>query len=165
MKSAPFSLTTYLAYCFAVFLFLSSSVQADEDLWLYTKSAVTRPMGSLELKFSDIARIGKNSGDYAFHDIRPEFAYGVTDRLTLGGELVIFDHNYSVDDSELNPMFETQQAAGDVSIKSSMRALDCPLNTMCSALTTDRLGCLLHWVMKNGISIDLMVPTLIKTPL
>ena len=99
-------------YWISILLLASVSVQAEENLWIYTKGTDTRPKGSFELKISDIARIGKSSGDYAFHDIRPEFEYGVTNRLTVGFELMLFDHYYSVDDPDLNPMYETQQEAG-----------------------------------------------------
>tara|TARA_B100001564_G_C20077860_1_gene419166 strand:- start:33 stop:314 length:282 start_codon:yes stop_codon:yes gene_type:complete len=67
---------------------------AEENLWLYTKATDTRPEGSFELKLTDIIREGKDSGDYTFHDIRPEIEYGITDRLTVGAELMFFDHNY-----------------------------------------------------------------------
>ena len=96
----------------AILLLASVPAHAEENLRIYTKGTVTRPKGSFELKISDIARIGKSSGDYAFHDIRPEFEYGITDRLTVGFELMLFDHDYSVDDPELNPMYETQQEHG-----------------------------------------------------
>jgi len=84
---------------------------AEENLWVYTKGTDTRPQGSFEAKLSDIMRMDKASGQYVFHDIRPEVEYGITDRLTIGGELMIFDHNYSVDD-EIGPMNETQVADG-----------------------------------------------------
>lgn len=85
---------------------------AEESLWVYTKGTDTRPQGSWELKLSNISRIGKDSGDYTFHDFRPEIEYGVTDRLTIGAELMYFMHDYSVDNPDLNPMFETQGGAG-----------------------------------------------------
>ena len=88
------------------------SASAEENLWVYTKGTDTRPQGSLELKLSNIMRIGKNSGDYVFNDIRPEVEYGITDRLTIGAEIMIFDHDYQVGDPNLNPMYETQQAIG-----------------------------------------------------
>jgi opacity protein-like surface antigen len=90
----------------------ASHVHADESLWLYAKGTDTRPKGSTELKISDITKIDKNSGDYVFHDIRPEIEYGITDRLTLSVEWMLFHHDYSVDDENLNPMFETQGGAG-----------------------------------------------------
>ncbi len=93
-------------------ILVSSSVQAEENLWVYTKGTDTRPKGSVEIKLSDIIRIGKDSGDYRFHDIRPSIEYGVTDKLTIGAEVLFFDHSYSVDDPELNPMYETQESVG-----------------------------------------------------
>jgi hypothetical protein len=88
-------------------LSISQSAKAEENLWIYTKGTDTRPQGSWELKLSDIYRTGKNSGHYRFHDIRPEIEYGITDRLTVGAELLIFDHHYSLGE-EVNPMYETQ---------------------------------------------------------
>lgn len=97
---------------FALAATVSNVAMAEENLWLYTKGTDTRPQGSYELKFTDIVRIGKDSGDYTFHDIRPEIEYGITDRLTIGAELMLFKHDYSVDDPDLNPMYETQGGAG-----------------------------------------------------
>lgn len=86
----------------------SPLAMAEENLWVYAKGTDTRPQGSFEAKLSDTIRLDKNSGDYTFHDIRPEIEYGITDSLTIGVEAIIFDHNYKVDDPELNPMYETQ---------------------------------------------------------
>lgn len=77
---------------------------AEENLWLYTTGTDTRPEGSWELKLSDISRLDKRSGDYAFHDIRPEIEYGITDRLTIGAEVFIFSHDYS----DVDPIDETR---------------------------------------------------------
>ena len=96
----------------AAALLLSSATTAEENLWVYAKGTDTRPEGSIEFKLSDTIRIDKNSGDYRFHDIRPEIEYGITDKLTIGAELLIFDHDYKVDDPDLNPMYETQEDAG-----------------------------------------------------
>ena len=96
-----------LAGVTAASLFLSGSLaQAEENLWLYAKGTDTRPEGSFELKLSNISRIGKGTGDYQFHDIRPEIEYGVNDSLTIGAELMIFDHDYRVDtgDGSLDPL-------------------------------------------------------------
>lgn len=95
-----------IAIC--LLLTMSFKAHADESLWVYAKGTDTRPQGSTELKISDTIKIGKNSGDYVFHDIRPEIEYGITNRLTFSAESIIFQHDYSVDDPELNPMFETQ---------------------------------------------------------
>lgn len=84
------------------------AAQADESLWLYTKGTDTRPKGTFEAKFSNISRIGKDSGDYKFHDMRPELEYGITDRLTVSIEAMFFKHDYSVNDPELQPMYDTQ---------------------------------------------------------
>ena len=51
---------------------LANIAAAEESLWVYTKGSDTRPKGSLELKLNNISRLGKNAGDYSFHDIRPE---------------------------------------------------------------------------------------------
>ncbi len=101
-------------------LFMVGQAQAEENLWLYAKGTDTRPKGSYELKLSSITREGKNSGDYTFHDIRPEIEYGLTNSLTIGAELIIFDHDYSVDNPDLNPMFETQGGAGKTFDKTQM---------------------------------------------
>ncbi|PHR92708.1 MAG: hypothetical protein COA69_07015 [Robiginitomaculum sp.] len=92
----------------------ASTASAEENLWVYAKGTDTRPKGSTELKLSSISRLGKGKGNgsYAFHDIRPQIEYGVTDRLTIGAELIIFNHNYSITNPDLNPMFETQDGTG-----------------------------------------------------
>ncbi|RAP33767.1 hypothetical protein DID77_02585 [Candidatus Marinamargulisbacteria bacterium SCGC AG-439-L15] len=93
-------------------ILLTSHIQAEENLWIYTKGTDTRPKGSYELKISDIVRIGKGNEDYVFHDIRPEIEYGLSDKLTVGVELMYFDHDYSIENEDLNPMYETQGGAG-----------------------------------------------------
>jgi hypothetical protein len=95
-----------LSSILTVLLGLTTWVQADENLWLYTRGVDTRPKGSTELKIYDISRIGKNSGDYIFNDIRTEVEYGITDRLTIAAEILIFDHHYS--EVEWAPMVDTQ---------------------------------------------------------
>jgi hypothetical protein len=104
---------TKLAICALLLIGMGIlTVHGGENLWIYTKGTDTRPQGSWELKLSDISRLGKDSGDYVFHDIRPEVEYGITDRLTIGVEAMIFSHDYSVDDPDLNPMYETQGGDG-----------------------------------------------------
>jgi hypothetical protein len=88
----------------------TTTVLADENLWLYTKGVETRPAKSWEFKLMDISRIDKNSGDYFFNDIRPELEYGITDRLTIGVSALIFDHHYS--NVEWAPMVDTQGGPG-----------------------------------------------------
>ena len=96
----------------AVLLLWASPASADESLWVYAQGSDTRPEGSWELKLQNISRIDKDSGSYTFHDFRPEIEYGLTDRLTIGFEAMIFHHDYSVDDPDWNPMFETQGGEG-----------------------------------------------------
>lgn len=96
----------------AVVCLLSVEARADESLWIYTQGTDTRPKGSWELKLANISRIGKDSSDYTFHDFRPEIEYGITDRWTVSFEAMIFDHDYSVDDDTLQPMFDTQGGEG-----------------------------------------------------
>jgi len=91
---------------------VSAPVLAGENQWLYAKGTDTRPEGSFEFKISDIARVGKNSGDYVFHDIRPEIEYGITDSLSISAELVYFDHNYSGIETGNDPVHETQEDNG-----------------------------------------------------
>lgn len=99
------SLTTLL-------ISLAGVACADESLWVYAKGADTLPEGRIEMKLSNINRTGKDSGDYSFNDIRIGAEYGITNRLTVEATAMIFDHNYSVDDEDLNPMFETQGGEG-----------------------------------------------------
>lgn len=91
---------------------ISSQSKADESLWMYAQGADTLPKGAFEYKLGVISRIGKDSGDYVFNDIRPEIEYGITDRLTVSAEVLVFDHDYSVENPDLNPMFETQGGEG-----------------------------------------------------
>ncbi len=91
-------------------LAVTTTASSDENLWLYTKGTDTRPANSWELKLKEMSRLGKDSGDYIFNDIRPEVEYGVTDRLTLGASVMIFDHHYS--DVEWAPMVDTQGGPG-----------------------------------------------------
>lgn len=90
----------------------ANSAFSEENLWMYARGTDTRPQGSFEAKFSSISRLDKSSGQYTFHDIRPEIEYGITDKLTIGAEVLFFDHKYSVDDPDLQPMFDTQSANG-----------------------------------------------------
>ena len=96
----------HLTLAFGICALAVTSSHADENLWIYTKGTDTRPADSWELKLQDISKFGKNSGDYIFNEIRPQVEYGVTDRLTLGAELLIFDHHYS--NVQWAPMVDTQ---------------------------------------------------------
>jgi hypothetical protein len=98
--------------CAAFALALTAPANAEEALWIYTRGSDTRPEGSIELKISDIIMKGKSSGKYTRQEIKPELEYGLTDRLTLGVAAIIFDHDYSVKDENLDPMYSTQGAEG-----------------------------------------------------
>ena len=89
-----------------------SIAHADESLWIYTTGAETLPGGETEIKISDVLRTGKADSDYDFHDIRLEVEHGVTDRLTIFGELVVYDHDFSTTNPDLQPFFDTQGGAG-----------------------------------------------------
>lgn len=106
----------YLGIHLLVMLSMMSAVQtvqAEENLWVYTRGTDTRPKDSVELKIQDTIRWDKNSGDYTFHDIRPNVEYGITDSLTVGATLMIFNHDYSVDpDTGPGPMVDTQAEHG-----------------------------------------------------
>jgi opacity protein-like surface antigen len=85
---------------------------ADENLWIYAQGADTLPQGKLEFKIQDIIRTGKEGGKYTFHEFRPAVEYGITDKLTVGAEILIFHHNYSVSNPDLQPYFDTQGGEG-----------------------------------------------------
>lgn len=85
---------------------------AGENLWVYTRGTDTRPKGTYEAKLNYIARLGKDSGSYAFHDIRPEIEYGFTDKFTMSAALMIFHHDYSGIEVGNDPVHETQEANG-----------------------------------------------------
>ena len=89
-------------------LCITFNAYTDESVWVYTKGADTLPKGALEYKLNIISRQNKDSGDYIFNDIRPEIEYGISDKLTLSAEVMVFDHNYSVENENLQPMFDTQ---------------------------------------------------------
>jgi opacity protein-like surface antigen len=103
---------TRLHHCSAAVILLIGQVHADENLWLYARGVDTRPDDTWELKLKNVTRLDKASGHYTFNDFRPEVEYGITDKLTAGAALFLFSHDYSVDDPDLNPMFETQGGAG-----------------------------------------------------
>jgi hypothetical protein len=107
MKSTVVAQFASYLLCFQA---LAGLATADENLWLYTRGVETRPSGSWEFKLQDISRIGKNSGDYLFNEFRTELEYGVTDRLTLYGEVLIMDHHYR--NVEWAPMVDTQGGPG-----------------------------------------------------
>ncbi|MBL4791222.1 MAG: hypothetical protein JKY60_19975 [Kordiimonadaceae bacterium] len=91
---------------------VAPSASAEENLWIYATGTDTRPQGSFEVKLETIYRVGKKGGSYRFADIRPSIEYGITDKLTVGFELALFHHNYSVTDPDLLPFFDTQGGEG-----------------------------------------------------
>lgn len=93
-------------------LIATEQAQAEENLWVYASGTDTRPEGSWELKLGTISRIGKADSHYEFHEIAAEVEYGVTNALTVGAELLIFGHNYSTSNPDLQPYFDTQGGAG-----------------------------------------------------
>ena len=94
----------------------ANNTVAGENLWVYAKGTDTRPAGSYEFKLTDTIRLDKNAGDhYTFHDIRPEIEYGITDKLTVAAELIIFNHDYDVGSEEEGgpcPMCEAGDGTG-----------------------------------------------------
>jgi uncharacterized protein DUF6662 len=93
----------------------TSGVSAGENMWVYAKGTDTRPEGSYEFKYNHTIRSDKSSGDYTFQDIRPELEYGITDKLTVSGAALIFDHDYAVgscDDGAPGPMCEAGDGTG-----------------------------------------------------
>ena len=60
---------------------------ADENLFGYVKGAETLPRGSWELYQWFTWRTGKGAGHYEAIDAKTEFEYGVTDRLSVSGDL------------------------------------------------------------------------------
>ena len=92
--------------------FLVDIAKSEENLWLYTTGTDTRPQGSFEAKFTDIMMKGKSSGKYVRHEMRGGLEYGLTDKLTVGASLLVFKHDYSVKNPDLDPMYGTQGGEG-----------------------------------------------------
>ena len=109
--------------CTSVMAF-PATAHADESLWLYTKGAETLPKGETEVKVGVISRRGKADSDYVFNDIRLEAEHGVTDRLTVYGEIAIFNHDYSTTNPDLQPFFDTQGGAGGRFKKTQIGGID-----------------------------------------
>lgn len=93
-------------------MLVPTAAQADESLWIYTKGSETLPKGKTELKFKGISKRGKADSDYVFNDLRFEVEHGVTNRLTLYGEIIVFNHNYSTTNPDLQPFYDTQGGEG-----------------------------------------------------
>lgn len=119
MHQSPFRPTVFrpsvlrmLLVAAVVAIGASRAARADESLWVYTQGTDTRPQGTWELRIANISRLDKDGQDYTFHDLRPEIEYGVTDRLTVSLEAMVFHHDYAVVTDDLLPMFDTQGGAG-----------------------------------------------------
>lgn len=65
----------------------SVAASADENLFGYVKGAETLPRGSWELYQWFTWRTGKGAGHYEALDAKTEFEYGVTDRLSVSGDI------------------------------------------------------------------------------
>ena len=108
----------------AIMTVLPSAAQADESLWIYTKGAETLPKGETEVKVATISRRGKAQSDYVFNEVKLEVEHGITDRLTGYAELVIYDHNYSTTNPDLQPLYDTQGGAGGRFKKTQIAGID-----------------------------------------
>lgn len=67
----------------AIAISCAGSAMADENLLGYTMGAETLPKGTSEAYLHITNKGDKRRGDYARQDVRAEFEYGVTDRLTI----------------------------------------------------------------------------------
>ncbi len=114
------SIITVAAGLITTSIAFTQMASAEENLWIYATGTDTRPKGSWELKLGTVARLGKHDSKYSFYDIRPEIEYGVTDKLTVGAELFIFHHDYSTNNPDLQPYFDTQGGAGGSFNKTSI---------------------------------------------
>ena len=108
----------------ATMMALPTAAHADESLWIYTKGAETLPKGETEVKSALISRRGKAQSDYVFNEVKLEVEHGFTDRLTGYAELVIYDHNYSTTNPDLQPLFDTQGGAGGRFKKTQIGGID-----------------------------------------
>lgn len=105
-------------------LALPTVAHADESLWIYTKGAETLPKGATEVKAAVISKRGKAQSNYVFNEVKLEVEHGFTDRLTGYAELVIYDHNYSTTNPDLQPLFDTQGGAGGRFNKTQIGGID-----------------------------------------
>lgn len=76
------------------FLALSAPAHADENLLGYTIGAETLPQGASEAYLWLTHHGGKRRGDYARQDLRIEYEYGITDRLSASIYLNGYRHDY-----------------------------------------------------------------------
>lgn len=119
---------------------VATSAIADESVWTYAQGVDVLPKGATEYQIGIISRRGKDSGDYTFNDIRPEIEYGFTNKLTGYVELMIFDHDYSVDNPDLEPMYETQGGAGSTFDKTQLGGVEVGLKYNVLSVYKDPIG-------------------------
>ncbi len=119
---------------------LPSIAQADESLWIYTKGSETLPKGTTEVKASVVSKRGKADSDYVLNDIRFEAEHGITNRLTGYSELVVFDHNYSTTNPDLQPFYDTQGGAGGRFKKTQIAGISAGLKYNILSPYKDQIG-------------------------
>jgi opacity protein-like surface antigen len=66
----------------AIFTWGAAAAQADERHFTYSYEAQTLPKGGMEIEQWATARLGKEDGTFHRIQMREEFEYGITDRLT-----------------------------------------------------------------------------------
>lgn len=87
-------------FMLTVLLLLPAAVQpilvhADENLLGYTSGAENLPQGAAEAYLWITHHGGKRRGDYARQDLRLEYEYGLTDRLSVAAYVNGYRHDYS----------------------------------------------------------------------
>jgi hypothetical protein len=74
------------------------AARADERSFSFVYEPVVLPKGAVEFEQWLSGRIGRDGGDYARWDLREEFEFGLTDRLTTALYLNFKDEFFSPDD-------------------------------------------------------------------
>lgn len=120
--------------------FVSTHAMADESLWLYAQGTDVRPKGTYEFKLNNISRLSKDGQSYTFHDVRPEFEYGITNRLTVAIAAMAFHHDYSVETEDLAPMIETQGGPGQTFRDTQYGGFEATLKANILSPYKDKLG-------------------------
>lgn len=90
MKIRPLALAAPLAFAAS----FSPLTHADENLLGYTAGAETSPKGSSEAYLWITHHGGKRRGDYARQEVRLEYEYALTDRLSTAVYLNGYRHDY-----------------------------------------------------------------------
>ncbi len=111
----PFLLLFYLA---TLAIAASDSLSADERFFTYSYEPKVLPSGALEFEQWATLRAGKEAGVFSRWDLRSEFEYGLTDRLTsalyLNFQSLHFD---SADDAQDEDHFEFQGLSSEWKFK------------------------------------------------